>query len=99
MLAWYRALAESGFRSPLVPPFAMPVRLLQEGTLTAWAFAVPAIAIGFALNAIPLLSAAGWTLLAGVIISAVGHWSVAGPALPDFRQASGDARRVLKASR
>jgi hypothetical protein len=99
MLAWYRALVDSGFKGPIVPPFAMSVRSLQEGTLTAWAFAVPAIAVGFALNAIPLLSAGGWSLLAGVLMSAAGQWAVAGPALPDFRQAAGDARRILKTSR
>jgi hypothetical protein len=60
---------------------------------------VPAIAVGFALNAIPLLSAGAWSLLAGVLMSAAGHWAVAGPALPDFRQAAGNARRIPKTSR
>ena len=86
MLAGSRALAESGFRGPIVPPFAMPIRWLQEVTFTAWIFAVPAVAVGFTLNAIPLLSAGSWTLLAGVIMSGAGLWAVAGPALPDFRQ-------------
>ena len=107
MLAWYHAHAESGFRGPLdsargrpiVPPFAMPTRWLQEVTFTAWTFAVPAVAVGFALNAIPLLSAGSWALLAGVIMSAAGLWAVAGPVLPDFRQAAADARRVVKTSR
>ena len=27
----------------------------------AWTFAIPAVAVGFALNAIPLLSVGGWT--------------------------------------
>ena len=85
MLAWYRALADTGFRGPIVPPFAMPVRWLQELAFTAWSFAVPAIAVGFALNAIPLLSAGAWTLLAAVMMSAAGHWAVIGPPLPDFR--------------
>jgi hypothetical protein len=64
----------------------MPIRSLQEVILTAWVFAVPAIAVGFAINAIPLLSAGAWTLLAAVVMSAASHWAVAGPALPDFRQ-------------
>ena len=67
-------------------PFAMPIRSVQEGIFIAWTFAIPAVAVGFALNAIPLLSAGGWTLLAGVILSAAGNWAVAGPALPDLRQ-------------
>ena len=85
MLAWYRALADSGFRGPIVPPFAMPIRWLQEATFTAWTFAIPAIAVGFTLNAIPLLSAGAWTLLAAVVMSAAGHWAVIGPPLPGFR--------------
>ena len=86
LLAWYRALADSGFKGPIVPPFAMPVRPVQEGVFTAWAFAVPAVAVGFALDAIPLLSAGGWTLLAGVVLSAAGNWAIVRAALPDFRQ-------------
>ena len=99
MLAWYRALADTGYRGPIVPPFAMPIRWLQEVTFTAWSFAVPAVAVGFALNAIPLLSVGAWTLLTAVIMSAAGHWAVAGPALPEFRQAPADAQRPLKTSR
>ena len=99
MLAWYRALADSGFRGPIVPPFAMPIRWLQEVVFTAWSFAVPAVAVGFALNAIPLLSVGAWTLLTAVIMSAAGHWAVAGPALPEFRQAPANAQRPLNRSR
>jgi hypothetical protein len=88
LLAWYHALGDSGFKGPIVPPFAMPIRSIQEVVFTAWAFAVPAVAVGFALNAIPLLSAGGWTLLAGVGMSAAGNWAVVGAALPGFRQSS-----------
>ncbi len=81
-------------RSPIriqgtgVPPYAMPIRSLQQVIFTGWAFAVPSIAVGFALNAIPLLSAGAWTLLAGVILSAVGNWAVARPALSNIRHSS-----------
>jgi hypothetical protein len=91
LLAWYRALADSGFKGPIVPPFAMTVRPIQEAVFTAWVFAVPALAVGFALNAIPLLSAGGWTLLAGVILSAVGNWAVVRPAVPDCRRSGENA--------
>ena len=88
LLAWYLALADSGFKGPVVPPYAMPIRSLQQAIFTVWAFAVPSIAVGFALNAIPLLSAGAWTLLAGVILSAAGNWAVARPALSNIRHAS-----------
>ncbi len=88
LLAWYLALADSGFKGPVVPPYAMPIRSLQQVIFTVWAFAVPSIAVGFALNAIPLLSAGAWTLLAGVILSAAGNWAVARPALSNFRHSS-----------
>ena len=88
LLAWYLALADSGFKGPVVPPYAMPIRSLQQINFTAWAFAIPAIAVGFALNAIPLLSAGAWTLLAGVILSAAGNWAVARPALSNIRHSS-----------
>jgi hypothetical protein len=84
-----------GVQARLVPRLAW----IQEVTFTAWSLAVPAIAVGFALNAIPLLSAGSWALLAGVITSAAGQWAVAGPALPDFRQGVAQARRVAKTSR
>ena len=85
LFAWYLALADSGFKGSVVPPYAMPIRSLQQVIFTAWAFAVPSIAVGFALNAIPLLSAGAWTLLAGVILSAGGNWAVARPALSNIR--------------
>ena len=75
------------------------VRPLQEAVFTAWIFAIPAVAVGFALNAIPLLSAGAWSLLAAVIVSAAGLWDVAGPAVADFRQPAGDARQALNTSR
>jgi hypothetical protein len=86
--AWYLALADSEFKGPVVPPHAMPIRSLQQINFTAWAFAVPSIAVGFALNAIPLLSAGAWTLLAGVILSAGGNWAVARPTLSNIRHSS-----------
>ena len=88
LLAWYLALADSGFKGPVVPPHAMPIRSLQQIIFTAWAVAVPSIAVGFALNAIPLLSAGAWTLLAGVILSAAGNCAVARPALSNIRHPS-----------
>jgi hypothetical protein len=97
LLVRYHALADSGFRGPIVPPDAMPIRSIQEVVFTAWIFAVPSVAVGFALNAIPLLSAGGWALLGAVVCSAAANWAVAGPALPDFRQWS--VRKPLKPTR
>ena len=88
LLTWYLMLADSGFRGPVVAPHLMPIRSLQRISFAAWAFAVPSIAVGFALNVIPLLSAGAWTLLAGVILSAAGNWAVARPALSNLRHAS-----------
>jgi hypothetical protein len=86
LLVWYRLLGDSGFKGPVVPPYAMPIRSVQQVVFTAWAFAVPSIAVGFALNAIPLLSAGAWTLGLSIVMSAVGHWHVVRPAPPDFRR-------------
>jgi hypothetical protein len=86
LLAWYLVLAGSGFKGPVVPPYAMGVRSVQQAIFTAWAFAIPSIAVGFALNAIALLSAGAWALLAAVILSAAGNWAVVRPALTDFRK-------------
>jgi hypothetical protein len=88
LFVWYLALADSGFKGPVVPPYAMPIRSLQHVTVTVWAFAIPSIAVGFALNAILLLSTGAWTLLAGVVLSAAGNWAVARPALSSIRHTS-----------
>jgi hypothetical protein len=91
MFAWYHAMAGSGFRGPILPPYGMHNRSLQELVFAGWTFAVPALAVGFAMNAIPLLAAGAWTLFGAVVLSGAGNarvvWRViAGfpaPGVPD----------------
>jgi hypothetical protein len=73
MLAWYHALANGGFREAPAPPYAMADRRLQHGVFLGWVFAVPAVASGLALNAIPLLTAGAWTLFAAVVLGSLNN--------------------------
>jgi hypothetical protein len=100
MFTWYYAMVGTSFRGPVTPPHAMYDRRLQQLVFTAWTFAVPALAAGLALNAIPLLAAGAWTLCGAVLLSAVGHAQVirragAGVPAPVMR----DIRQLLRKRR
>ena len=70
LFAWYWAYAGTGFKGPVPPPHAMRNPTLQGLVLSGWAFGVPALAVGFFLNAVPLVDAGAWALLTGVSASA-----------------------------
>jgi hypothetical protein len=52
-------------------PHALPHRGLQSATLALWTAGVPLLAAGFALDRPGWLAAAGWVLLAAVLLDGV----------------------------
>ena len=62
LFAWYWAYAGTGFKGPVPPPHAMRNPTLQGIVLSGWAFGVPALAVGFFFNAVPLVDAGAWAL-------------------------------------
>jgi hypothetical protein len=68
IFAWYWAYANTGFRGPVVSQHDMPWRDGQDLVFVLWLFAVPALAAGLAIDAIPLVRAGGWCLLAATVL-------------------------------
>jgi hypothetical protein len=68
MFAWYWAFANTGFKGPVAAPHEMPWRAAQDVVVVAWVFGVPALAIGLALDLVPIVSGAAWCLLAATIL-------------------------------
>ncbi|HKI01122.1 MAG TPA: hypothetical protein VKK31_04010 [Thermoanaerobaculia bacterium] len=54
----------------------MPSRALQWWTLGLWSAGVPLLAAGLALDRIAWLTAAGWALLAAVVLNGIGAFRV-----------------------
>lgn len=69
MFAWYWAFANTGFTGPAPSPHEMPERFFQKQTFYLWLAGVPALAGGFFFNAVPLLAAGAWSLLAAVVLN------------------------------
>lgn len=84
MFVWHRGLAATDFHGPVTPPHAMRNRRLQHVVFVAWTFAVPAMAVEFALNAVPLLAGGAWTLLAAVVASTVENARLVWPVVAGF---------------
>ena len=68
LFAWYWAFANTGSRGPVPSPHQMPWRPGQYAVFALWVFGVPALAAGLALDAVPLVRAAGWCLLAATVL-------------------------------
>jgi hypothetical protein len=68
MFSWYWASANAGHSDPVPSPHEMPWRLGQQLAFVLWLFGVPAVAGGLAFDAIPLISAAAWSLLAASLL-------------------------------
>jgi hypothetical protein len=64
--------AEDGFRTEPLTPHDMPDRALQKWTLGLWSIGVPFLAAGLALDRMAWLTAAGWALLAAVVLDGIG---------------------------
>lgn len=72
LFSWLTAYAGDAFRTVPPSPHAMPSRALQIWTLALWSAGVPLLAAGLALDRIPWLAAAGWLLLAAVVLDGIG---------------------------
>jgi hypothetical protein len=70
IFSWYWAYANTGYKGPVPSQHAMPWRLGQQLAFVLWLFGVPALAGGLAFDAIPLVSAAAWSLFAASLIGA-----------------------------
>lgn len=65
--SWLRASADG---PPTFTPHDLPNRRLQALSLLSWGLGVPMLAIGFFVDRVEIVGAAGWVLLAAVIASA-----------------------------
>lgn len=68
LFAWYWAFANTGSRGPVPSPHDMPWRPGQYAVFALWLIGVPALAYGLATDAVPLVRAAAWFLLAATLI-------------------------------
>jgi hypothetical protein len=66
---WYWAYANTGYQGPVPSLHEMPWRLGQQLAFALWLFGVPALAGGLTFDAIPLVSAAAWSLFAAALLS------------------------------
>jgi hypothetical protein len=71
--AWYWAYARSEFRVAPVSPLMMRDRTLQTIVFLGWTFAVPALAVGFALESSLWTAGGAWSLLAAVVTGALDN--------------------------
>jgi hypothetical protein len=85
LLAWYHAVAAG---VPVKPPHAMADRRLLHVSFLCWVFAVPALAVGLAINGVPLISAAAWTLFAALQLGALSDAIVMGQSVRSFAQST-----------
>jgi hypothetical protein len=68
LFAWYWEYANSGYTGAPPAPHQMPWRRAQYAVFALWLIGVPALAGGLALDAVPLVGAAAWCLLAATAI-------------------------------
>jgi hypothetical protein len=69
--AWYWAYANTNYKGPVVSPHEMPWRTGQEIVLVLWLFGVPALAGGLSFDAVPLVRAGAWCLLAATVLDSI----------------------------
>jgi hypothetical protein len=60
----------------------MPWHAGREIAFVLWLFGVPALAVGLALDAVPFVRAAGWSLLAATLLDSAQAWIILRHALP-----------------
>jgi hypothetical protein len=66
--AWYWAFANAGFRGPVPSPHEMPWRAGQLIVVALWWLGLPCLAAGLAFEAVPLVAAGAWSLLAATAL-------------------------------
>ncbi|HKI01119.1 MAG TPA: hypothetical protein VKK31_03995 [Thermoanaerobaculia bacterium] len=76
LFSWLTAYAGDGFRAVPPSPHAIPSRAIQWWTLGLWSAGVPLLAAGLALDRTVWLTAAGWALLAAVVLNGIGAFRV-----------------------
>lgn len=79
IFAWYWASARAGGERAVVSPHDMPWRPGQYVVFALWSIGVPALAVGLAMDLVPVVRTAGWCLLAAATLGSaqavhiVGH--------------------------
>jgi hypothetical protein len=79
IFAWYWVSAHAGTMRPVVSPHDMTWRPGQYVVVALWLAGVPALAAGLAMDLIPVVRAAGWSLFAAAALDTaqaaliVGH--------------------------
>ena len=68
IFAWYWAAAHAGGTRPIVSPHDMPWRPAQYLVFALWLAGVPALAAGLAMDWVPVVRVAGWSLLAAAVL-------------------------------
>jgi antibiotic biosynthesis monooxygenase (ABM) superfamily enzyme len=71
IFAGYWCYANTRYKGPVPSQHEMPWRHGQELAFVLWLFGVPALAAGFAFDAIPFVRAAAWSLFAASIVDTV----------------------------
>lgn len=71
LLAWFTAARDTAGPRSLASPHAATSAPLASVSFMLWLWGVPALAVGFALDAIPLVTAGALALEAGVVIGAI----------------------------
>ncbi len=79
LFSWLGTFAASGYREPPPSPHALPARRLQAAALVLWTVGVPLLAAGFYLERPGWVGAAGWILLAAVLVGGCSHGVVLWP--------------------
>ena len=98
VLAWFTAARGAADQRGLASPHAATSTPLAALSFILWLWGVPALAVGFALDAIPLLTAGALALEAGVVIGAIQALRAARYAF-SARPASGAALGPLPLAR
>ena len=71
LFAWYWAYANTGYKGPVTSPHEMAWRAGQELVFVLWLFGVPALAGGLAVDAVPFVRAAAWSLFVAALLDTV----------------------------
>jgi hypothetical protein len=71
LFAWYWASANTGYKGPVPSPHDMAWRGGQQIVFVLWLVGVPALAGGLAFDAVPVVAAAAWCLLAATLLDSV----------------------------
>lgn len=85
LFAWYWASARAGGARPVVSPHDMPWRPGQYVVFGLWSIGVPALAVGLALDLVPVVRTAGWCLLAAATLGTAQAVHIVGYAYPRRR--------------